>query len=79
MFALMVGVCHAFILSNLIIDLKTLKCESNQDYKKVVRLKRIYRISVLVWVIILIVNVVLFVVKKNYSFTMLMEAILFTV
>ena len=79
MFALMVGLCHAFILSNLIIDLKTLKCESDQDYKKVVRLKRIYRIAVLVWVIILIVNVALFVVKKKYSFTMLVEAILFTV
>ena len=28
MFALMVGLCHAFILSTLIIDLKMLKCES---------------------------------------------------
>ena len=79
MFALMVGLCHAFILSNLIIDLKTLKCVSTQDYKKIVRLKRIYRIAFLLWVIILVVNVVLFVVKKKYSFTMLVEAILFTV
>ena len=79
MFALMVGLCHAFILTQLIIDLKMLKCENAQDYKRVVRLTRIYRIAVLVWIIILIVNVVLFIVKKKYSFTMLAEAILFTV
>ena len=79
MFALLVGLCHAFILSQLIIDLKMLKCQNAQDYKRVVRLTRIYRIAVLVWIIILIVNVVLFIVKQKYSFTMLAEAILFTV
>ena len=63
MFALMVGLSHAFILSTLIIDLKTLKCESEKDYKRVQRLKRIYRIAVLVWIIVLVLNVGLFVYK----------------
>ena len=79
MFALMVGLCHAFILSTLIMDLKMLKCETEKDYNKVVRLMRIYRVGLLAWVIILVVNVVLFIVKQKYSFTMLAEAILFTV
>ena len=79
MFALMVGTSHAFILSTLIIDLKTLKCVSCDDYKKVVRLKYIYRLAVLVWTLVLLVNVALFLIKKVYSFTMLMEAIMFTI
>ena len=79
MFALMVGTTHAFILSTLIIDLKTLKCVSCDDYKKVVRLKYIYRLAVLVWTLVLLVNVALFLIKKVYSFTMLMEAIMFTI
>ena len=62
MFALMVGTSHAFILSTLIIDLKTLKCQSAEDYKRVIRLKYIYRFSVLVWTLVLLVNVVLFIV-----------------
>ena len=79
MFALMVGTSHAFILSTLIIDLKTLKCESDKDYKRVVRLKRIYRFAVLFWIVILVTNLALFIYLKKYSFTMLVEAILFTV
>ena len=79
MFALMVGTSHAFILSTLIIDLKTLKCESCADYKRVVRLKYIYRLAVLVWTLVLLVNVALFLIKRVYSFTMLMEAIMFSI
>lgn len=75
----MVGTSHAYILSTLIIDLKTLKCASAADYKRVIRLKYIYRISVLVWTLILIVNVALFIIKRVYSFTMLLEAILFSI
>ena len=77
MFALMVGTLHAHILSTLIIDLKTLKCQSEADYLKVRRLQLIFRIAVYVWLSILLINVVFFIIVRKYGYTMLVEAILF--
>ena len=79
MFALMVGTLHVYILSTLIIDLKTLKCQSEEDYLKVRRLKLIFRLVLYVWMGILIINVALFLIIRKYGYTMLIEAILFSV
>ena len=78
MFALMVGTSHAYILSTLTIDLKTLKCQSEGDYERVRRLRLIYLIVIFVWIAILIINVAFFIYVREYGYTMLIEAILFS-
>ena len=76
--ALMVGTSNAFILTSLTIDLRTLKCQTEEEMTKVTKLRSAYSISLYVWTGLVFTSAVLFFFIANYEYIMLMESIMFT-
>ena len=77
MLALCVGTSHSFILTTLIIDLKTLQCRSQEDFDRVTRLRRTYRNLLIWWSIIIFGFTVSFAFYPFYAYIMAAICVLF--
>ena len=70
MMALCVGTSHSFILTTLIIDLKTLQCRSQEDFDRVTKLRHTYRNLLIIWSVIIFGFTVSFFFHPNYAYIM---------
>jgi hypothetical protein len=78
MLTLMTGTSQTQILTTLLIDLETLKCTSQEEYDKTLRLKKRLKIAIFSWIFFLVGSSVFFFFSAKYEYIMLGYVGLFT-
>lgn len=78
MCALLTGTSHTKILMTLVIDLKTLKCINDWEYRETETLKKKMRTALIVWITVLVGASVYFFFERRYEYIMIGYATLFT-